>query len=78
MVMGKLLKLLAFQLPRARRTVGRWHKVPGALAQGKPVVDGRTADVKRAMRLRLAHAFFDGAQYALAQICAISLAHAYI
>ena len=75
MTTRKLLELLSFQLPRARRAAQRRVEATGLQAQGKPVINGRTADVKGAMRLRLAHAFFDGAQYALPQICAISLAH---
>jgi len=73
--MGKRLELLSFQLPRAPRTVGRWGKTASALTQSEPVIDSRTADVKGAMRLGLAHAFFNGLQHAFAQICAITLAH---
>jgi hypothetical protein len=63
--MGERLEPLSCQLPRALRTVRRRGQTSGALAQSEPMIDSRTAEVKDAMRLRLAPAFCNSLQHAL-------------
>jgi hypothetical protein len=66
MALGERFKLLSFQLSCACRTRRQRIETSGLLAQRKPVIDGRTADVKGAVRLRLTQTFVDGTQHPLA------------